>query len=364
MRSRFHAIEPTVYSGLLDDPVLSVRVRPRGKSLLFDCGQITHLAKRVIKSVEALFITHAHMDHFMGMDTFVRHVHVSPRTIDLFGPPGIARRLEKKLEGYDWNLTEAHWCTFRVHEIESGVTRTHILPGAEGFPLRFLDEARRTDRTIYENRHLRVEAETGDHGLPVLFFRLTEAPPFLVDEKKLTRERLEPGPWLGSLKKSFYQGTLGKEPLEVVRKGNGEIQSETLGDTRALYERICREEPPASLGYFTDLGFSAENRAKIVSLLKGVSLLIAECTFLSEDVEKARASRHLCTDDVNALMGELRPRYFLPLHLSKAYVHRTSRLYEELRMPQGTTLLKIPDHIPPRPLLPHEVPPPVPVESH
>ena len=40
----FHTIEPYVCSGLLDDPLLLVRVRPTGRSLLFDCGQLQHLA--------------------------------------------------------------------------------------------------------------------------------------------------------------------------------------------------------------------------------------------------------------------------------------------------------------------------------
>ncbi len=52
-------------------------------------GQLHHLAKRVLKSINALFISHAHMDHFMGVDTFIRHNHVSPKTVDIFGPPAI-----------------------------------------------------------------------------------------------------------------------------------------------------------------------------------------------------------------------------------------------------------------------------------
>ena len=81
MRPRlpFRYLEPVFFSGLLDDPVLSVYVRPLGRSLLMDCGRIHHLAKRVLKSTSALFISHAHMDHFMGVDIFLRTLHVSPR---------------------------------------------------------------------------------------------------------------------------------------------------------------------------------------------------------------------------------------------------------------------------------------------
>ena len=116
-RPPFRFIEPTFFAGLLDDPLLLLHARPLGKSLLFDCGQLHHLAKRVLKSISAIFISHGHMDHFMGVDTFIRHNHVSPKTIDIFGPPGIAAKMASKLASYDWNLTEPCWCTFRVNEV-------------------------------------------------------------------------------------------------------------------------------------------------------------------------------------------------------------------------------------------------------
>ncbi len=47
-------------------------------------GQIHHLAKRVLKSVSALFIPHAHMDNFMGIYTFIRDNHLASKAIDIF----------------------------------------------------------------------------------------------------------------------------------------------------------------------------------------------------------------------------------------------------------------------------------------
>ena len=109
VRFPFRNLEPTFFAGLFDDPLLLVRVRPAGSNLLFDCGQIHHLAKRVLTALDALFISHTHMDHWMGIDSIIRHRHASPKTIELFGPPGLADKLQHKLASYDWNLAESHW---------------------------------------------------------------------------------------------------------------------------------------------------------------------------------------------------------------------------------------------------------------
>ncbi|KAF0218372.1 MAG: ribonuclease [Geobacteraceae bacterium] len=352
-------MEPTFFSGLLDDPVLYVHVRPLGKGLLFDCGQIHHLAKRVLKSVEALFITHAHMDHFMGIDTLIRNVHVSPRTVDIFGPPGVAQKMAHKLAGYDWNLTEPYWCSFRVHEVMTDRIRTSVFPGSEGFPPRFVEERERSGRTIFRNACLQVEAELCDHKIPALVFRVTEIPAFLMDEGKIDRAGLVKGDWLRLLKKRFYNGWQAEEPLTVIRRTGGAPTEEPVDDACALYEAIRKEEAPASIGYLTDIGFNEENLAKVVPLLDGVTLLVSECSFMTEDREKARISHHLCADDLNFLAKRLRPRFLLPMHFSKTYIGRTHLLYEQLEIPPGVTLLRLPEHLAPRPLLAGEVPKPM-----
>lgn len=356
LRQPFRCLEPTFCAGLLDDPVLLLRVRPRGRNLLVDCGQVQHLAKRVLKAVDALFISHAHMDHFMGLDTFIRNVHVSPRTFDLYGPPGLAERLTHKLAAYDWNLTEESWCSFRVHEIGEETIRTFCLPGARGFPCHFDGERPRTP-VIFEDRYLEVTADLGDHKIPVLFFRFTEKPSFSVDDRKLVAAGLEKGPWLKELKSLFFRGELEGGAVTVPRRRGGRLE-EATESARPLYEGIRQQRPAASIGYLTDIGFTEPNRDRIERLLHGVTILVCECTFLEKDRDKARLSYHLCTEDVNALVRQLRPRYLLPIHLSKGNVGRGDRLYEELTMPPGVTLLRLPEHIPPRPLLLSEVPPP------
>ncbi len=354
-RLLFRNLEPAFFSGLLDDPVLLINTRPTGRGILIDCGQIHHLAKRVLKSIDALFVTHAHMDHFMGIDTMIRHNHVSPRTIELYGPPGITEKMAAKFSGYDWNLTEEYWCSFRVHEIYPDHIATSLFAGPKGFTLCQQNEIHRTDKIIYRSNYLQVEADLCDHKIPVLVFRITECPSFQVDEGKIEQAGLLKGEWLRVLKKRFYHGIPGREPLKVLRLKHGRAVEQVIEDSGVLYEMIRKEQQPASIGYITDIGFSGENIQKVSTLMKGITLLVCECSFLAEDQAKARISAHLCTSDVNVLLDKLRPSCFLPMHLSKSYIHDWRRLYDELVIPPGVTVMKLPEHLTPRPLLTHEV---------
>lgn len=78
MRRLFRYLEPNFFAGLIEDPCLFVRDRPLHRSIIIDCGSLHHVAKRELKPVRAIFVSHAHMDHFMGFDVFVRQVHASP----------------------------------------------------------------------------------------------------------------------------------------------------------------------------------------------------------------------------------------------------------------------------------------------
>lgn len=356
MSPPFNVCEPLFYSGLMDDPLLLVRMRPLGRALLLDCGQIQHLAKRVLRSIDAVFISHAHMDHFMGVDTLVRHVLVSPRTIDLYGPPGIAERFANKLGAYEWNLAEDFWCTFRVHEVGEERLRTVEFAGPEGFVGRYAGERAREGRTLYANPYLRVDGVFCDHKIPVLVYLITERAGFAVDETRLATAGLLPGPWIRELKRLFFAGNLNAGGLRVAQRSDGGVVEVWEPEAAALYEKIRATQRPASIGYFSDIGMTPENRRRLKELLHEVTLLIGECTFLAQDEARARAAYHLCSTDVNALLDELRPAWFLPMHLSKSYLGQSERLFRELEPPPGTTILRLPERLTPRPLIPADLP--------
>ncbi|HEY3307737.1 MAG TPA: MBL fold metallo-hydrolase [Desulfuromonadaceae bacterium] len=345
-RLPFRYCEPACFGGLLDDPLIFLRIRPLRLALLFDCGQIAHLAKRVIKPIEAVFITHAHMDHIMGLPTLVRHRHASPRPMDLFGPPGIADRVLHLLGGFDWNLTEATWFTLRVHEIHADCIRHYRFPGPEAFVRYFESEEPRSTSEIWSCPYLTVEAELLDHRLPVLAFRVNERSHFSIDTCRLKAAGLLAGDWLQALKARVWKGKTDRK-IAVIRNDG---KTEVCDDPSALYETIRGDSAGASLGYVTDVGWTESNRMLMENFFRGLTLLCAECTFLMGEVERARASYHLTTADLNQLARSLKPRWLLPMHLSKSYLRQMAGLYRELNPPPETTILQLPGHIVPAPV--------------
>jgi ribonuclease Z len=317
---------------------------------MIDCGALYHIAKREMKPVRAIFVTHAHMDHFMGFDAFLRQVHASPRTIEIFGPPGIAERVNARLSGYDWNLAEPYWCTFLVHEVHPGLLITDKFSGPEGFQRSRLSEEPRQGDLIFRHNHIEVSARLLKHGIPVLAFRVQETKLFNIDMEKLSSLGFAPGDWLRGMKRRFFMDWPEEGLLKVVREDNGIVREDAIEDAKGLYESISEKREAGSIGYLTDVAYSEENLAAIIPFLSGVRLLIGECAFLAGEEHKARSSSHLCTSDWNRLLCNLKPEYFLPMHLSKTYLGRSRELYEELRPPPGTTIIKLKEHLTLRPI--------------
>jgi ribonuclease Z len=353
-RLPFRYCEPAFFGGLLDDPLLFLRIRPEGRALLFDCGQIAHLAKRVVKPIAAVFITHAHMDHVMGVPTLVRHHHASPLPLDLYGPPAIAERIAHLLQGFDWNLCEPTWFTLRVHEIYHDRILHYSFPGPEGFARHFDGEDARTNLVIWHSRYVTVEAMLLDHRIASLAFRVSERPPFSVSMLRMEGLGVVPGDWIRDLKSRIWKGNDEVDIMVPYRDGEG-VRKVREDDPGGLYEQIRGEQQSASVGYVTDVGWTPDNVQRMEGFLVGLTLLCAECTFLRSDVEKARASYHLCSDDLNDLLARLAPKFLLPIHLSKSYLRHAVDLYQELSPPAGTTVIRMPNHIVPEPVTVEDV---------
>src|SRR6266571_4379362 len=95
-------------------------IRRGGDALLFDCGEGTQ--RQLVTSVgladlDAIFLTHSHVDHWLGLPGLLKTFDLRDRDkpLDLHGPPGLLDllRLMKPVYGrLGYEL--------RVHELETG----------------------------------------------------------------------------------------------------------------------------------------------------------------------------------------------------------------------------------------------------
>src|SRR5213593_2529471 len=108
---------PRLLNGQTGDPALLVSLRWQGRALLVDLGRIDRTPAATLLPIEAVFVSHTHMDHFMGFDQLLRLFLARDATLRLYGPAGLADCVAGKLAGYTWNLTDEYAFTLEVTEI-------------------------------------------------------------------------------------------------------------------------------------------------------------------------------------------------------------------------------------------------------
>jgi ribonuclease Z len=111
MTPQFH---PSLVNGPFDDPAVFVDFLYERRALLFDLGDIRALPTRKILRLSHIFISHTHIDHFIGFDHLLRLCLGREKRIHLFGPPGFTTRVEHRLASYTWNLVESYPGDFTV----------------------------------------------------------------------------------------------------------------------------------------------------------------------------------------------------------------------------------------------------------
>jgi ribonuclease BN (tRNA processing enzyme) len=105
MRPLFH---PSLVNGRYGDPVVYVETLFEKRGLLFDLGEIASLSSRKVQRIDRIFVSHAHIDHFVGFDHLLRLLVGREKTVCIFGPSGLADHVYHKLQGYRWDLVEGY----------------------------------------------------------------------------------------------------------------------------------------------------------------------------------------------------------------------------------------------------------------
>jgi ribonuclease Z len=314
------------------DPGLYVDFRDERRALLFDLGDIATLPPRKLLRVSHVFVSHTHMDHFVGFDQMLRVVLGRKRNLALLGGPGFVAQVEHKLRAYTWNVVHRYTVelVLDVREIGAeGRGERARFSSRTGFAREPAAPFECVDDVLHDEALWRVRGRFVDHEMPCLAFVVEEKARPRVAKDRLAALGVSTGPWLRELKLAI----LAAAPPDTMiplrwrdRRGEHEM-SRSVGE---LTDVILDVAPGQRIGYATDLRFSEANRRTLAALFAGVDQLFIEAVFLEADRAHAQRKNHLTARQAGQIAREVGARAVVPFHFSPRYRPRAGDVVAEV----------------------------------
>jgi ribonuclease Z len=329
MRPSFH---PRLVNGPFDDPGLFVPLTFRKKALLFDLGDISPLAAGDILKISHVFITHTHMDHFIGFDQLLRLQLGRSKTLHLFGPLGFLKNLKGKLQAYTWNLVHNYeeGLTITATEIDHQSRTTQSFDCRKGFAPSTPVAAPAGPPMAIEETEFTVDTAILDHQIPSLAFALTERFHVNLLKPRMAELALEPGPWINRFKTLLLEEADAGTQIHIPHTGPGDAAATfSIGD---LADKIARITRGQKIAYVVDAAFTPENEKKIIELAMEADHLFIEAAFLEKHRSVAREKHHLTAHQAGTLARRARVREMSVFHHSPRYADQSHLLQEEARL--------------------------------
>ncbi len=309
-------LHPTLVNGRSGDPALYIETLFEERAILFDLGDIAPLSPRKVHRLDRVFVSHAHLDHFIGFDRLLRILVGREKTVALYGPNGFIDHVHHKLQAYRWNLVDRYLSdlVFVVTEIASS-SESRIAQ----FRLRNAFAA--------EPIGTRVSTAILEHRTPCLGFAIEEVAHVNVWKSRLADMGLSVGPWLRELKQAVTEGRPADHPLRVpAGQGSSHTHEMPLG----ALSGVVTVTPGQKIAYVTDAADTAANRTAIVNLVRNADLLFIEAPFAQADTGLAAERSHLTTAAAGTIAREARVRRVEPFHFSPRYAGQEERMLNEV----------------------------------
>jgi ribonuclease Z len=328
MRPSFH---PRLINDPFSDPGLFIPFLFERRALLFDLGDLSNLSARDLLKVSHVFVTHTHMDHFIGFDTLLRLLLGRDKEIHFFGPSAFMKKVEAKLSGYSWNLVQNYENILSINVTE--------ISGRKGVMRRYESRHRfrhaealheiTFDGNLLSEPSFSIDGALFDHKVDCLGLTLKENFSINIIKEGLKELQLPVGPWLTEFKKAIYEGAHLDQKFRVFWKDSVNQTGERHFKLGELKERLARISPGRKITYITDIIGSAENIERAVDLASESDHLFIEAAFLNSEREMARKKYHLTAREAGIIAARARVKELTLFHFSPRYFGREKAFYQE-----------------------------------
>lgn len=326
---------PLMHPKLVNDPFedsgVLIDFLHEKRAVLFDLGDIAAIPSRTLLRVTHVFVSHTHMDHFIGFDRLLRVLLGRQKHIHITGPAGFIAHVEHKLCAYTWNLasSDAADLCIDAHELaEEDVLMTARFRFSTGFQRKDLPSRPVKDGIIFDEANYRVRTVQLDHRIPCLAFSIEEKQHFNVWRNKVAAMGLGVGPWLRELKEAVVRG----DPDDTIITARWREHGKPLEAGYPLYklrQELLQVTPGQKVAYVTDTGYTPCNVKNIVTLAQNADHLFIESAFLEEDADIAKRKMHLTARQAGDIARRAGVRRFTQFHFSPRYEGRASEFLRE-----------------------------------
>ena len=322
------SFNPRLINGPFDDPGLFIPFFFQKRAFVFDLGSLFFLPPKDLLKISHAFVTHTHMDHFIGFDHLLRILLGREKNLALFGPSGFLKNIEGKLAGYAWNLVDNYDypLNLQVTEVHPGFTLCRNYRCGDRFQPAQEPIQRPFDGVLHEEPAVKISAVILDHKIPCLGLSIQERFHVNIIKDGLKRLDLEPGPWLTAFKQALHNRTDPATTFNVQTAARPAGKPFTLGELAA---QIAKITPGQKITYITDVVYSDANIEKITAFAGNSDQLFVEAAFMEADRKIAAEKHHLTARQAGELAARAAARRFSIFHFSPRYLGRENLLHQE-----------------------------------
>jgi len=275
-----------------------------GAFYLMDCGEGAQLSllrrKLKVNKLKAIFISHLHGDHMLGLPGLLTTLSMMSRTkpLDVYGPAGL-----------DEFLT-------LCGRLSGGITR---------FEMRFHLVDTENSRQVYEDKHLTVNTLPLRHRVPCAGYCFTEKQ----QDGNILSEKLPKG--------IHYQH------IQLLKKG---YDVTVNGQILRASEYTQPAPKPRSYAYCSDTRY----KPALAPLVEKVNLLYHEATFLHERLTRAEETFHTTALEAGLFAEQAKIQHLLIGHFSARYkdlsplLAETQRVFPNASLAEEGRTFEVPTH--------------------